>query len=473
VLALVPLVALGVLLARELNADVQQRYIETTRSSATLITQVGIQPLLSVSQVANGLTPAEVAQMDVSLQGAAVSNEVRRIKVWNRAGVIVYSDNHALIGRTFQIDHDLGDALAGTSSASVTSGHDEENAGDDLAGPLIQVYVPLTFKGSLLPSGAFELYLPYAPVEAAIGHELNQLYFLLAAGLALFYVSMFPVVLLADRWRRRLLREAENTAMANLAVLERLNKLKSEFLTRISHQFRTALVGIEGFSEVIRDSEALDLVEVKAFATDIYNDAERLDRAFGQMLELDRMEAGGTILKFGRIDLQQLINGTIESARKLSPNREIVTSFDALVKALSCDRDKVAQVMGILMANALKYSPADSEIAVTTEADDDFVTVTVKDHGPGMPTDFDDGLFVGYQRGRPDSGNGMSRTSATGLGLPIARQIVEMHGGRIWFDSVPGQGSEFHFTLPLKLRPSREMPAAKPTPEVSEPSAVA
>src|SRR3977135_3386733 len=108
---------------------------------------------------------------------------------------------------------------------------------------------------------------------------------------------MFPVVLLPDRWRPRLIREAETTAMANLAVLERLNKLKSEFLVRISHQFRTALVGIQGFSEFVRDSERLDLTEVRVFASDIYKDAERLDRAFSQMVELDRMEGGRTTLK--------------------------------------------------------------------------------------------------------------------------------------------------------------------------------
>lgn len=291
-LALVPVVALGAVLARELNADIQQRYLETSRRSATLITKVGIQPLLDAQQVAGGVTVDQVAVLDARLQGASLSTEVRRLKVWNNAGLIVYSDNHSLIGRTFTIDGDLREALDGASSASVTNGHDEENSGDNLVGPLIQVYVPLVFRGDSRPSGAFELYLPYAPVQVAIDAESRQLYLVLAAGLLLFYLSMFPVVLLADRWRRRLLHEAENTALANLAVLERLNRLKSEFLTRISHQFRTSMVGIQGFSEVIKDADELDLDEIKSIAADIYQDAERLDRAFGDMLALDQMEAG-------------------------------------------------------------------------------------------------------------------------------------------------------------------------------------
>jgi signal transduction histidine kinase len=284
VIALVPVLVLGLVLARALNSDVQQRFLDTSRTSATILAQVGIQPLFTENDLTGGLPPSGVSQIDAKLQGAAVSTEVDRLKVWNRQGTIVYSDNHSLIGKTFPIDDDLNNALHGQSSASITTGQGSENAGDTLSGPLIQVYVPLTFKGSDVPSGVFELYLPYAPVQAAIDSESRQLYALLAAGLTLFYLSMFPVAFIAIRWQRR----AEAAAMANLATLERLNKLKSDFLVRISHQFRTAMVGIEGFSELMRDSDQLDLDEVKAFARDIHDDAERLDRAFEKMIEIDQ-----------------------------------------------------------------------------------------------------------------------------------------------------------------------------------------
>lgn len=286
-IALVPVLVLGLVLARALNSDVQQRFLDSSRSSATILTQVAIQPLFTRDEITSGLTPDGVSQIDATLQGAAISTEVERLKVWNRQGTIVYSDNHSLIGKTFPIDDDLDNALHGHSSASITSGRDSENAGDTLSGPLIQIYVPLTFKGDEVPSGTFELYLPYAPVQAAIDSESRQLYALLAAGLTLFYVAMFPVVFIAIRWQRR----AEAAAMANVATLERLNKLKSEFLVRISHQFRTAMVGIEGFSELMRDSDQLDLDEVKAFARDIYDDAERLDRAFEKMIEIDQADS--------------------------------------------------------------------------------------------------------------------------------------------------------------------------------------
>jgi signal transduction histidine kinase len=446
-LALVPVVALGAVLAHELNVDVQQRYLDTERSSATLITQVGIQPLLNEQQMFRGMTADEIAQTDHRLQSASLNQEVVRLKVWNDAGTVVYSDNHALITRTFPIDDHLRAALNGHSSASITDGSDVENSGDNLPGPLIQVYVPLIFPESSLPSGAFELYLPYAPVQAAIDDESTQLYLVLAVGLALFYASMFPIVFLVNRWRRR----AETTALANLAALDRLNRLKSEFLIRISHQFRTSMVGIEGFSEVIRDSEQLDPAEMKGLAADIFNDAQRLDRAFNEMIELDKMETGHASVKIVRSDLNHLIEQVVGTARTEFPTRNITTGLGSEVPIVQCDEAKMTQVMNNLVTNALKYSRGD--VAVSSKAQDGVVEVSVRDSGPGMPPDFDSRLFVGR----------ISGSGGTGLGLPIARQIVEMHGGRIWFESASGKGTVFHFTLPVRTRPTRELkPVARP-----------
>ena len=436
-----PVVVLGGVLARELNLDIQQRYLDDVRTNATLITQVGIQPLLTEQQMLTGMTSGEVTQTDQRLQGAAVSNEITRIKVWNRAGMIIYSDNPALIGRTFSIDDDLDAALGGHSSASITDGHDEENSGDNLPGPLIQVYVPLIFHGNSSPSGAFEVYLPYAPVQAAINRELTQLYLLLAIGLAVFYASMFPIVFLVNRWRRR----AETTALANLATLDSLNRLKSEFLVRISHQFRTSLVGIEGFSEVIRDSEQLDPDEMKSLATEIFNDAKRLDRAFNEMIELDQLETGHADVNIVRADVNRLIGRVLGTKRVEFPNRKITTELEDALPVVQCDEAKVTQVLDNLVANALKYSHG--AVAISSASRNGSVEVSVKDSGPGMPPDFDSRLFIGRMNG----------SGGTGLGLPIARQIVEMHGGRIWFESDPEQGTEFHFTLPTRLRPTAEL----------------
>ena len=419
-LALIPVVAFGILLAYEINLDVQDRALATARSNAIVLAETGIQPLFTATMVSEGLTPGEVAQVDDRLQGASLSNEVTRLKVWNVGGTIVYSDNHALIGRAFTIDDDLHAALGGRASGGITDGHDEENSGDNLVGPLIQVYVPLEFKGTLSTVGAFEMYLPYAPVQADINAELNRLFLLLGAGLMLFYISMFPAVLVANRYRRR----AEQAAITNLEVLERLNRLKTDYLIRISHQFRTAMVGIEGFSEVIREADTLNLDEVKAFASDIYNDASRLDQAFSQMLELDQMEAGRATLDLAPTDVNAILDDVAGRTRKEYPEHTIATALASEPVVALCDREKIAQVLTLVIESGVRHSPRGSRIELGAARDANAVRISVKSDA----------------RGGQDSG----------LGLEIARQIVDMHGGRMSYGVSPDSGSEFTFTLPLR-----------------------
>ena len=446
-LALLPVVALGVVIGQQLNASIQQRSLESARTSATLIVQAGVQPLLTPQELANGLTVDEIGQINDRLAGAALSDQERRLKVWNRAGTVVYSDNPALIGRTFPIDDDLRSALQGVPSANITDGHDEENSGDNLPGPLIQVYVPIVFRGNLSPSGVFEIYLPYAPVQAAIDADSHQLYFVLALGLSLFYVSMFPIVALAERWRRR----AEATATANFAAQQQLNRLKSQFLVRISHQFRTAMVGIEGFSEVIRDSDQLDLDEVKSFATDIHNDAERLDQAFGRILALDDMETGRVSLEKGPVDLNQLARDVVERAQRQAPAAVITLVPDAGSPVVDGDHARIQQLLSIVIDNAIRYSPAGSQVDVSVTRRAAEVEVIVSDRGPGMAAD--DAVPAVSTNGN----GGMPPVAGTGLGIPIARQIVRLHGGRLWINSKPGQGTQVHFTLPVAARVSAKI----------------
>jgi signal transduction histidine kinase len=116
------------------------------------------------------------------------------------------------------------------------------------------------------------------------------------------------------------------------------------------------------------------------------------------------------------------------------------------------DGTKLRQLLSILFSNAMKFSSEGSEVVVSSRAESGHVHVTVKDHGTGMPDDFDQQLF-----GRQSSAdNPTTNVMGTGLGLPMAREIVELHGGKIWFDNVVGGGSEFHFTIPMAAnqRPS-------------------
>jgi two-component system sensor histidine kinase/response regulator len=238
--------------------------------------------------------------------------------------------------------------------------------------------------------------------------------------------------------------QAEVAAVANLNVLERLNRLKGEFLTMVKHEFRTALVGIQGFSELMRDSERLDFPTVQAFANDIYNDAHRLDGLLDRMLDLDLAEK--VVIHRSPIDLGAVVGAAVARARTTAAAQKITIDLDADLPPVDGDAAQLAQLLGILLDNAIKYSPGGGEIHLSGQTEPGQVLISVQDHGAGMPADFDDQLFARYQW---SANNPTTKVMGTGLGLPMARQIVEMHGGRIWFESKAGVGSDFHFTLPL------------------------
>ena len=238
--------------------------------------------------------------------------------------------------------------------------------------------------------------------------------------------------------------QAEVAAVANLNVLERLNRLKGEFLTMVKHEFRTALLGIQGFSELMRDSDQLDFPTVQAFATDIYNDAHRLDGLLDRMLDLDMAEK--LVIHHVPVDLGAVVRAAVARAQTAATTQQIAFGLDADLPLVDGDAAQLAQLLWILLDNAIKYSPPGGEISVSGHTEPGQVLISVTDHGAGMPADFDDQLFARYQW---SANNPTTKVMGTGLGLPMARQIVEMHGGRIWFESKVGAGSDFHFTLPL------------------------
>jgi PAS domain S-box-containing protein len=239
--------------------------------------------------------------------------------------------------------------------------------------------------------------------------------------------------------------EAQETAMSNLAGLERLNKMKSEFVSMVSHEFRTALVGIQGFSELIRDDN-LEIADIKGLAGDINSDALRLNRMITEMLDLDRMEAGKIRLNPKPVDMNALIRDAVERAQMTAGDQHtVVAELDAAIQLASGDSDRIVQVISNLLSNAVKYSPQGGEIKVSSWQEDNMIHLAVQDHGTGIAPEFISRVFGRYER---FDSNRTAKVTGTGLGLAISHQIVELHGGRMWVESEVGKGSTFHFTIP-------------------------
>ncbi len=240
--------------------------------------------------------------------------------------------------------------------------------------------------------------------------------------------------------------EAEERAAAAMVELDRLNHLKSEFISVVSHEFRTALTGIQGFSELLRD-QPMSAAEVHELAGDINNDALRLNRLITEMLDLDRMEAGRLSMRTTPTDLNQLLAEAAERSQVAHPQYQVGTDLQPGLPPVSIDPDRIVQVVSNLLSNAVKYSAPGRAIQLSSRLGAGEVTVGVRDHGRGIPAAFLPKLFQRYERYESDTAQ---QVIGTGLGLPISRQIVEMHGGKIWAESTEAVGSLFQFTLPLE-----------------------
>jgi signal transduction histidine kinase len=241
---------------------------------------------------------------------------------------------------------------------------------------------------------------------------------------------------------------AMTTRLAELQAanreLERISAATSDVVSTISHEFRTPLTSIQGFSELIM-TEAQTLAEAQRFAHIINENAARLARMVDDVLDLERMQGGLLVLDPVATDLNRLVQHVLVEIGPTTTRHELEATLDPDLPLIPCDPDLITRVITNLVTNAIKYSPAGGQITVTTVCRGEGVELTVGDGGIGVPLEHREKIFSRYGRiARPEQAG----IEGTGLGLPIARQILEVHSGRIWVDANSPKGSIFHVVLP-------------------------
>src|SRR5256712_1637466 len=249
------------------------------------------------------------------------------------------------------------------------------------------------------------------------------------------------------------LGEALESQRSANATLEKLDRTKTEFLSIVSHEFRTALTGIQGFSELIRDG-GLEPDEVRAYGGYIFNDADRVNRLIGDMLDLDRMESGRMSIRLTDVDINDVLMEAISRAAPSAVSVEFKSDLDPRLPVVTGDRDRLVQVVSNLVNNAVKYSPEGGTVTLSSRVEGQFALVSITDTGIGIPQDEIGHVFERFRRVRSGAAQSIP---GTGLGLTIVKQIVEMHGGKIWVESAVGHGSSFHFTIPLTAEGARSL----------------
>jgi len=225
-----------------------------------------------------------------------------------------------------------------------------------------------------------------------------------------------------------------------------LERMKREFISIISHEIRTPLSSIRGalglLAEGILDNDPAVAKEMLGIAN---NNIERLVRLVNDILALNRLESGQVDLKRQWCDPTVLVQQAFSNVRALAEANQITLQSSVSEIQVWADFDWLIQVLVNLINNAIKFSPAGTIISVAAEPQPQQVLIRVIDQGRGIPTEKLDTIFGRFQQ--VDASDSRQK-GGTGLGLSICRLIVQLHGGRIWAESKPGQGSTFYFTLP-------------------------
>jgi PAS domain S-box-containing protein len=227
-----------------------------------------------------------------------------------------------------------------------------------------------------------------------------------------------------------------------------LDRLKDEFVATVSHELRTPLTSMMGFLEMIREEEAGALTdEQKRFLAIVYRSSERLQRLVGDLLFVARLDANGLQLQFADVRLDEVARESVESASALARSREIEFRIElAEAPAVWADRERLSQLVGNLISNAIKFTPARGLVTVRTFVDGGNVALQVEDTGIGIPSAEHDRLFQRFFRSSTATEQAIP---GTGLGLVISKAIAEAHGGTIDVRSEKGEGTCFTVRLPL------------------------
>src|SRR5215831_19005892 len=230
--------------------------------------------------------------------------------------------------------------------------------------------------------------------------------------------------------------------------LKELDRLKSDFVSSVSHELRTPLTAIKGAVDLLLREVPGPLNENQTHhLSRVRSNTQHLAGLINDLLDLSKIEEGKIELDAGRVSLGGLLHEVIETVNLMAAEKPVLLEVDVREPSVLvwADRDKVKQVLMNLIGNAIKFTPPQGKVTVSTSKDDaEWAQVSVNDSGPGISAEECQKIFQKFYQ--VCEGGGL-KPKGTGLGLAISKSLVELHGGKIWVESEEGRGSTFSFTL--------------------------
>jgi signal transduction histidine kinase len=229
--------------------------------------------------------------------------------------------------------------------------------------------------------------------------------------------------------------------------LETASRHKSDFLATMSHELRTPLNAIIGFSEVLHEQMFGELNERQlAYVDDVLEAGRHLLSLINDVLDLAKIEAGRMELELSQVAVPELLRSAV-SMHSESADRggiELALTTEPAEINITADERRLRQIVFNLLSNAIKFTPSGGHVDISAQSENGQVEIAVADTGLGIPPQDIESIFEEFEQAAAGK-----EAEGTGLGLPLSRKLVELHGGRLWVESQPGQGSTFRFTLPV------------------------
>jgi signal transduction histidine kinase len=236
------------------------------------------------------------------------------------------------------------------------------------------------------------------------------------------------------------------------------NNAKSEFVSMVSHELKTPMTSMRGFTDLMLGGMAGELTDKqRTFLETIAANIRRMGTLIQDLTDISRIETGHLHINPAAVPFASVVSETLQTTQRLADEKGIHLHLDLPVDLppVMADQQRLVQVLTNLISNACKYSPPDTDVDVVVQAESivmkegepprPMVVCSVRDHGYGISATDQAKMFTKFFRsGNPD----IRQSPGTGLGLSITKGIVELHGGRIWFESKLGEGTTFHFTVP-------------------------
>lgn len=453
--------------AMQQSLTMQARLTSQALMSSQGITLTNVAPSVLPS-ASNALQQQQTGQLAVQVQNlapdlASLSNATirlsteldTRIRVVDARGTVQADSLGAELGRDLAGDPVVAAALRGQEQAQIQ--------GDSMF-----VAAPLHRGDQVV--GAVYLGQPMRDVAAVLSDLRTRLLISAAAALMLSALVGLALARAIARPVRELTRAANHLAQGDLHYpldasapgelgdlarafrsmsddLERTLQARADLVTNVSHELRTPLTAVKGLVETLRDGAVDDLGARDRFLASIENETDRLIRLVNDLLTLSRADAQALSLHRERFNLADLARTTVDALTAQAAERQVPLVVTGPPVHVHADADRIRQVLVNLLDNAIRFSPSGQAISVSVSPSPNEVTVAVQDHGPGIPPAEQSRVFERFYRA--DRSRARKSEGGAGLGLAIAQALVQVHGGRITLESVPGQGTTVRFTLPI------------------------